>query len=398
MSLKCLKVFVLLLFLSVVRSPWSVVHSLPKDPHYPLAKALLVSKTLSYLDRYYYAPERMEPNAMFEAALTAIQRAIPEILAKCEPQKFCAVTVNQAVKRFHYPEGSLKNLSARLGEVFEFMGRHLDPDTEKHDVEYSAIIGMLDAMDPHSNFMNPDVYREFRVGTEGEFGGLGIVISIKEGRLAVTAPLEGTPAWKAGLKAGDYIVQIGEESTINMDLTEAVGRLRGRPGTAVILKLERGEKKELLTVRLVRAIINIEAVQSKVVKTEREKPVGFLKVKSFQSNTRREVLGHLQKMQTENPGLTGIILDLRHNPGGLLDQAVLLADIFLKKGTIVSTRGRGGSLMDQKKAKDDGWEQNFPLIVLVNEGSASASEIVAGALKNNDRALIVGSTTFGKGT
>lgn len=390
------KFLIFLIFWSLLPAPFSEVHPLPKDPGYPLAKAALASKTLTYLHRYYYAPERMEPSEMFEAALFAIQRAVVEVLARCEKGKFCAVTVNQAVKRFAYPTEAV--LAARLRDVLGYLERHVDADTEKREIEYAAIAGILDAMDPHSNFMSPESYKEFRVGTEGEFGGLGIVISIKEGRLTVTSPIEGTPAWRAAMKANDHILQIDEESTINMDLTEAVARLRGRPGTKVTLKVEREGKKEPFSVAITRAIIHIESVQSQLVQTEKKRAAGYIKVKNFQSNTRSDVLDHLKKMHQKNPQMAGLILDLRNNPGGLLDQAVLLADLFLKEGTIVSTRGKGGRLMDQRRARDDGLEKEWPLIVLVNEGSASASEIVAGALKNNERALIVGATTFGKGT
>lgn len=277
------------------------------------------------------------------------------------------------------------------------MSHHIGPDTEKQNVEFSAIIGMLGELDPHSNFLDPDSYREFRVGTEGEFGGLGIVISIKEGRLTVTAPLEGTPAWRAGVKAGDFILQIDEESTINMSLTEAVQRLRGKPGSKVAIKIERSGMKEPLTVVMIRDIINIQSVQAKRVQTPKGHAIAFLRVKNFQSNTHRDVVNQLTQMSKQS-SLKGVILDLRNNPGGLLDQSVYLADTFLKEGTIVSTVGQKGKVLDRKVAKADGLETEWPMIVLVNEGSASASEIVAGALKNNDRAVVIGTKTFGKGT
>ncbi len=398
MSTKIAKSLISILFLSIVHSPWSIVHSSPKNPHHPLSEALLITKAISHIHRYYFDPARIDPNAMFEGALRQLQKSAPEILAKCDKPKFCTVTVKQAARRFGYPGPDLNQLKNRFKEMLPFIAQHIDPDTEKEMIEYAVIIGMLDELDPHSNFMSPDSYREFRVGTEGEFGGLGIVISIKEGHLTVTAPLEGTPAWRAGIKPKDHILQIDVESTINMSLTEAVERLRGKVGTKVTLKLEREGKKEPIFLTLTRAVINIQSVQSKLVKTPQGTDVGFIRVKNFQGNTDRDVQKQLGQLIQKAPALKGVVLDLRNNPGGLLEQSVLLADIFLKKGVIVSTKGREGKLMDFKEAREEGTEGDWPLIVLVNEGSASASEIVAGALKNNNRALTVGTKTFGKGT
>ena len=399
------KFFLITLFVFFVFGPWSMVHgpqlafsaSLP-DPNYPLGDARLLTRSLAYVQRYYVDPSRIHPDAMFEASLNQVQRTIPEILVKCEKPTFCSVTVDQATKRFKYPQSDLSSLASRLREVLEFMGTYVNKDTDKQEIEFSAIDGLLNELDPHSNFLSPDVYREFRVGTEGEFGGLGIVIGLKDGRLTVTAPLEGTPAWRAGVKAGDRIIQINDESTINMTLTEAVEHLRGPVGTKVTLKIERNGKSEPLIMTLKRAVINIEAVQSKLVKTPQGNEVGFFRVKSFQANTATDFETQLRSMMQNGNKLKGIVLDMRNNRGGLLDQAVNLADDLLKEGTIVSTVGPGGKMMDRKEAAEEELEGPLPIVVLVNEGSASASEIVAGALKNNDRAVIVGSKTFGKGS
>ncbi|OGQ05358.1 MAG: hypothetical protein A2W61_03975 [Deltaproteobacteria bacterium RIFCSPLOWO2_01_44_7] len=376
----------------------SISWALPKDPNYPLGNARLLTQTLSYIQRYYVDPVRIHPLDMFEASLNYIQRTAPEILAKCEKPSFCAVTVQQATKRFKYPAKDLGSLGSTLKEIFQFIELHVDKDTDKQEIEFSAIDGLLNELDPHSNFLSPDSYREFRVGTEGEFGGLGIVIGLKEGRLTVTAPIEGTPAWKAGVKAGDHISQINEESSINMTLTEAVERLRGPVGTKVTIKIERSGRPAPIALTLKRAIINIEAVQSKLVITPQGNNVGFIRVKSFQANTEQDFHDQLEALAKPENNIKGVILDLRNNPGGLLDQAVTMADEFLKDGVIVSTVGPGGKLIDRKKARADGFEGNWPLIILVNEGSASASEIVAGALKNNNRAIVVGNKTFGKGS
>lgn len=383
-----------LLFAIIQGASWGA----PGDEDYPLEEAPLLTKTISYVQTHYVDPSRINPDAMFEASLNQIQRTIPEVLSKCEKPSYCQVTVRQATKRFPFPAGELKNLKSTLREVLQFLALHVGEETDKKEIEYAAIDGLLNELDPHSAFMNPESYREFEVGTEGEFGGLGIVINLKDGHLTVMSPLEGTPAWKAGVKAGDRIVQIDEESTVNMSLTEAVGRLRGPVGTKVTLKLERLGINSSLSVLLSRAIINIEAVQSKLLKTPNGNNVGFIRVKSFQANTEPEFHEQLMQLASKENHIHGLILDLRNNPGGLMDQAINLADEFLKEGTIVSTVGRGGKLIKRDKAHEDGTEGDWPMIVLVNEGSASASEILAGALKNNNRALVLGHRTFGKGS
>ncbi|MDO8527560.1 MAG: MXAN_5808 family serine peptidase [Deltaproteobacteria bacterium] len=375
-----------------------VVHASPPDPNYPLENARLVVQTLSHIQRYYVDPSRIHPGEMFEASLNQIQKTVPEISSQCEKNLYCTVTVQQATKRFRYPTKDLSDLATSLKEVFQFIEIHVEKDTDKREIEFAAIDGYLNELDPHSNFLSPDSYREFRVGTEGEFGGLGIVIGLKDGHLTVTAPLDGTPAWKAGVKAGDQIIQINEESTINMTLTEAVSRLRGPVGTKVSIRIERNGRGSPISLTLKRAVINIEAVQSTMVKTPGGNNVGFMRVKSFQANTEQDFHTQLEALNKPENNLKGIILDLRNNPGGLMDQAVTLSDEFLKEGTIVSTVGAGGKVLDKRAARDDGMETNLPLIVLINEGSASASEIVAGALKNNNRAIIVGNRSFGKGS
>lgn len=364
--------------------------------NYPLEKAPLLTQTLLRIKSDYLETERIDPPAMFEASLNAIQQTVPEVLSECFSPAFCNVTVHQAMRRFNIPKNNLGELRAELTRVFQFIDLHADKDTERPQIEYSAINGLLMELDPHSSFMDPEFYREFSVSTEGEFGGLGLVVSLKEGQLTVMSPLEDTPAWKAGVKAGDKIVQIDDESTVNMSLTEAVEKLRGPVRSEVSVKIEREGRKGAFILKMKRAIINIEAVRSKKVQTPGGKAVAFLRVNSFQGNTMRDF--YLQLDQLLNEEVAGIILDLRNNPGGLLNASIQLSDTFLKEGTIVSTVGRDGKLMDREKAAYQGLEGNWPLIVLVNEGSASAAEIVAGALKNNNRALILGHRTFGKGS
>lgn len=389
------KIFWKLLIFLVISSP---AGTLSKGDVYPLAEGPLLSKAILLINRHYVDSARIDPDAMFEAALNQIQKTIPEVLARCEKPVFCSVTVQKAVRRFSFPGGDLKMLRSRLKDVFQFMELHVDADTQLKEIEYAAIDGLLGELDPHSNFMSPEAFREFQVGTEGEFGGLGIVINIKDGRLTVMSPLEGTPAWKAGVKPQDRIVQIDEESTINMSLTEAVDRLRGPVGSKVTIKIERTGMKTPLRFTLTRDIINIEAVQSLLVKTPAGNQVGFVRIKSFQGNTERDFYDQIKKLSRKENRLKGIILDLRNNPGGLLDQSIALADAILREGTIVSTVGRQGRMIERNTARNDGYEGDWPIICLVNEGSASASEILAGALKNNNRALVVGHKTFGKGS
>lgn len=363
---------------------------------YPLVKAPLLTQVLVRIKNDYLEPNRIDPAAMFEASLNTIQQTVPEVLSQCQQPTFCTVTVHQAMRRFSIPQKNLLELRTELIHVFRFIDLHADKDTDRAEIEYAAINGLLNELDPHSGFMDPDFYREFSVNTEGEFGGLGIVISLKEAQLTVMSPLEGTPAWRAGIKPGDKIVQIDEESTINMALTEAVGKLRGPVDSQVSMKILREGNKTPLTFKMKRAIINIEAVKSKLVQTPSGKKVAFLRINSFQGNTMRDFYVQLDRLMEED--VAGIILDLRNNPGGLLKSSIQLSDTFLKEGTIVSTVGRNGTLLEREKAEYQGLEGDWPLIVLVNEGSASASEIVVGALKNNNRALVLGHRTFGKGS
>ncbi|MEW6501662.1 MAG: S41 family peptidase [Thermodesulfobacteriota bacterium] len=256
-----------------------------------------------------------------------------------------------------------------------------------------AIKGMLNDLDPHSSYLKPDEYKELQVETKGSFSGIGIEISMRDGILTVISPIEGTPAFQKGLKAGDKIIKIDGEPTKDLSINEAVKRLRGPKGSKVTISIHREGWGDLRDVTIVRDVIPIVSVKSKLL----EPGFPYIRVVQFQAKTTRDFQKALKDFEKGGP-IKGLVIDLRNNPGGLLDQAVRLSDVFLDKGVIVSTKGR---IKDQNmvfEAEPDQEVYKFPIVVLVNEGSASASEIVAGALKDHKRAVILGTQTFGKGS
>lgn len=267
-------------------------------------------------------------------------------------------------------------------------------DMKPKDLIYGALKGMLSALDPHSQFMDPDTYNELKVDTEGKFGGLGIEITIKDGLLTVVTPIEDTPAWKAGIKANDRIVKINNEITRDMTLTEAVKKMRGKPGEAVNLTILRESEKKILEFKIVRDIINIRDIkEAKIL----EDGVGYIRLIEFRENTAQNINSALDKLSKE--GMTGLILDLRNNPGGLLDVAVRVAEKFIEKGKmLVYTKGRQQAQSIEFISRSSRPLLNLPMVILINEGSASGSEIVAGALQDYKRAIILGTKSFGKGS
>jgi carboxyl-terminal processing protease len=270
---------------------------------------------------------------------------------------------------------------------------YVDEKTYK-DLIYGAIKGMLSSLDPHSSFMPPESFKEMQVETKGEFGGLGIEITIRDNILTVVAPIEDTPAYKAGVKAGDKIIKINGESTRDMTLMQAVKKLRGKKGTKVTISVFRKGLKKLKDITIVRGIIKIHSVKSKLF----EDSIGYIRITQFQQRTAKDIINSLDKFKKIFGSIKGLIIDLRNNPGGLLSQAVRVSDIFLRQGKIVYTKGRVANSEMEFTAKDDGTEGDYPIVVLVNGGSASASEIVAGALQDHKRAVILGTQTFGKGS
>ena len=258
---------------------------------------------------------------------------------------------------------------------------------------YGAIKGMMSTLDPHSVFMTPEEYEEMKIDTGGEFGGIGLEVTRRDGKLVVVTPLEDTPAMRAGLLPGDVIVKIDEQSMQDTPLADAVRMMRGPPGSKVTLTIMREGFEMPRPIPLRRAHIRVNPVSARLVDA-----YAVIKIKSFQDRTTRYLHRELRRLRRENGGeLAGVVLDLRNNPGGLLDQAVSVADTWLSEGIIVSTRGRG-SRTEVQRAHAAGTEPAYPMIVLVNGGSASASEIVAGALQDHGRAVIMGTRTFGKGS
>ncbi|MCD6319424.1 MAG: S41 family peptidase [Candidatus Desulfofervidaceae bacterium] len=279
-------------------------------------------------------------------------------------------------------------------EVLDIVQHSYVETPKSKDLIYGAIKGMLNALDPHSSFLTPDEFKELQIETKGEFGGVGIEITIKDGWLTVVSPIEDTPAYKAGIKAGDKIVKINGKPTKDMNLTEAVKLIRGPKGTKVTLTIWRDEFTEPKDFEITRGIISIKSVKAKTL----EPGYGYVRLTSFQENTTSELQKALLKLEKENSPLKGIILDLRNNPGGLLDQAVKVADEFLDKGLIVYTKGRLKGQQMRFNAHKNKHPHPYPMVVLVNEGTASAAEIVAGALQDHHRAFLIGQTTFGKGS
>jgi len=257
-----------------------------------------------------------------------------------------------------------------------------------------AINGMVKSLDPHSAYMTPEMYKDLEIETRGQFGGVGMEIMIHRDVLTVVAPIEDTPAYHAGIKSGDQIITIDGKPTKEMTLLEAVKRLRGPQGTKVTLQILREGANKLREITITRAIINVVSVKHKMLDSQ----IAYVRLSSFQEKTSSELRRSLQEIFKATPDLRGIILDLRNNPGGLLPQAVEVADVFLKSGTIVSIHGRTKAMDSTISARDQGYEPTCPIVCLVNEGTASAAEIVAGALQDNGRAVILGTQTFGKGS
>jgi len=267
-------------------------------------------------------------------------------------------------------------------------------DKDSKDLIYGAIKGMLGTLDPHSAFLTPEEFKELEIETSGIFSGIGIEITLKDGILTVVSPIEGTPADKAGMRAGDKILQINEKNTKNMGLNEAVRLIRGPKGSKVNLTILHEGDKEPKKLAITREVIPIKSVKFKNL----EESYGYIRISTFQDKTTEDFQAALKKLEATKGGLKGLVLDLRNDPGGLLNEAVKIADEFLDSGLIVYTQGRIKEQNLKFYAHPNKTQRSYPIVVLVNEGSASASEIVAGALQDQKRAIILGTQTFGKGS
>jgi carboxyl-terminal processing protease len=291
------------------------------------------------------------------------------------------------------PSKAYEELST-FGEVLHMIQINYVEEVEIKDLIKGAIRGMLRTLDPHSSYMTPDMFKEMQIETSGEFGGLGVEIGIRDGGLTVISPIEDTPAYRAGLKSGDKIIKIDGKSTKDMSLTDAVKIMRGKKGTSVTLTIARLGLRMPKEYTIVRDIIKLKSVRSSVL----EKGIGYVKINSFQEKTGVDLVKILKKFKDEDNLEKGLVLDLRNNPGGLLNQAVAVSDAFISSGLVVYTDGRLKSQRTQFSAHEKGTFKDFPIVILVNSGSASASEIVAGALQDHKRAIVVGEKTFGKGS
>jgi len=282
-----------------------------------------------------------------------------------------------------------------FAEVFGRIKNDYVEAVDDRELLENAIRGMLSGLDPHSSYLDSEEYRDLQVGTSGEFGGLGIEVGMEDGFVKIIAPIDDTPATRAGLQAGDLIIRIDESPVKGMNLNEAVNLMRGKPGTEIELTILREGGDRPFKVKLVRDVIHVASVKSRTL----EEGYGYVRISNFQSRTTEDMLKALNELKEENGGdLKGLVLDLRNNPGGVLNSAVGVSDAFLGEGLIVYTKGRVNDSELQFKAGPDDVLKDAPIVVLVNGGSASASEIVAGALQDHNRAIIMGTQTFGKGS
>jgi carboxyl-terminal processing protease len=381
---------------------------------YDLSALPIFSKTLFYVRENYFDKNRLDPKRMLVGALDFVQRDVPEILIDRWPEhdpKQVTVKVNGQQRSFSIERVDAPwSLRSMLQEIFRFVQPNLQPVPEKEEarrlveIEMAATNGMLYTLDPHSVLLDVETYKDMRTQTQGKFGGLGIVIEMdKKNRITVKRPMPDTPAMRVGMKPKDHIVRINNESTMNMTLTEAVDRLRGDVDTTVDVYVERdnvpGVKKFAITRAFIRPPSIDPPARVLAVPAGPGQPVakvGYFHMQHFSANSAGDLADALTMFEKEK--VKGIIMDLRGNPGGLYEQAQKVSDAFIKSGTLVSMVGVGGAQRKDETATDSGHEPTVPLAVLVNQNSASASEIVAGAMKNLDRGVVIGEETFGKGS
>ncbi len=280
-----------------------------------------------------------------------------------------------------------------FGEVFERVRNDYVEEVDDGEVIENAINGMLSSLDPHSSYLTEKSFKEMQVQTKGEFGGLGIEVTMENGLVKVVSPIDDTPASKAGVEAGDYISHIDDEPVMGLTLSEAVEKMRGLKGTKIDITILREGANEPIEITLVRDRIEIQSA-----KWKEEGDIGYIRITSFSEHTGKKLRDGIAELQKNIPDMTGLVLDMRNNPGGLLDQAISVSDAFLSRGEIVSTRGREKNDIRRYGATSGDILNGLPIVVLINGGSASASEIVAGALQDHKRAVVMGTKSFGKGS
>ncbi len=364
-----------------------------------ISHAEVTTFTAQAIQKHYLNKSKIKPSELLSGALDAIQDRYPEIVLTEKKQLKTVRSIDVQIYNEHYkvPITRMKDIYdvvVALRQVYSYIEQHYTPPegSKMSDIEYTAVNGMLEKLDPHSYAFTPQEFKEFTTSTEGNFGGLGIVISMNDdGEIVVVSPIDGTPAMRAGIESGDVIMQINDESAINMTLTQAVDRMRGEPNTKIMLRVRRDGEPDLLTFHLVRAIIKVKSVVAHMPSPG----IGYLKLTAFNENTYKQVVENIYQFKKKR--LKALILDLRNNPGGLLSQAINISDLFLSKGVIVST------VSDEEREVSKAYADNIditdiPIVVMVNAGSASAAEIVTAALQANGRATVIGRKTFGKGS
>jgi len=359
----------------------------------------IASRAIAHMRDHYVDPEKIAPAAMLEEALQAIAHLVPEMLVDSPAaagQRGTSLRVRIADAEMAVPLAPLTDLyrlNWMLLQVIRFVADQLPPDVPASQVEYVAVNGMLATLDPYSHMLDPDAWRDMQTNTGGNFGGLGIVILASDGLLLVQSVIDGSPAQRAGLLAGDEIHQIDGEDTVNMTVDDAVDRLRGEVGTTARLAVKRHGWAKPQEVAVIRAVIHLQSVEWKVL----ENGIAYAKVKGFQRGTADELADAVQTM-LRSGAQNGLVLDLRDNPGGLLDEAVRMCDLFIASGPAVTTVTGGQRQRDERLVSGVGPLTKMPLAVLINGHSASASEVVAGALKYSNRAIVLGEQSFGKGS
>lgn len=308
---------------------------------------------------------------------------------------FCWMTIGRADQAQKPSNNNLYRELQLFTDVLSIVRRSYVEEVPMKDLIYGAVNGMLASLDPHSSFLPPDMYKELEIDTSGEFGGLGIEITLRDNVLTVVSPIEDTPAYRIGLEAGDMILKIGDRFTKDISIMEAVKLMRGKAGTEVTITVMREGFDKPREFTIVREVIKVKSVKARTL----ESGFGYVRIAQFQERTDQDLRKAMNSLNKKSGGsLSGLVLDLRNNPGGLLDQAVKVADVFLGQGLIVYTEGREEGSRMRFSAQSQGTEPDYPMVVLINGGSASASEIVAGALQDNGRAVILGTQSFGKGS
>ncbi len=378
------------------------VHARADDSgEYRLDRLPILSRVILSVKDNYVDPARIDPKQMVVSALEMVEKTVAEVMVTGDAKSPKLTLTVGAESRELDISGvdSIWKVRTVLGDAMGFIQEHLVAHKELKEIEYAAVNGMLSTLDPHTILLEPKYFKEMKLQTRGEFGGLGFVIQMRDGNLTVVRVLKNTPAQRAGVKPKDVIQKIEEQSTINMDLQDAVDRLRGKPQTRVAITTMRAGWAEPKRLNLTREVIQVETVpQAHLL----EGNIGYVKLSQFSANTARDLAQALRAEEAQaGHKLEGLVLDLRGNPGGLLEQAIQVSDLFLSEGVIVKTVGGGDKqrIHEVKEATADASDQTqLPLVVVVNNSSASASEIVAGALKNNGRALVIGRQTFGKGS